>query len=66
MPEGPQVSPANNRCRMHFSQTAKGLWQIDVTAEYDTPELSAKAVEKALDEARRVAREKGLVLTDQK
>ena len=57
---------ANQRCRMHFSQTAKGLWQIDVTAEYDTPELSAEAAAKALDEAKRVAREKGLVLTDQK
>jgi len=55
----------NQRCRMHFSQTAKGLWQIDVTAEYDTPELSAENVAKAIDEARRVATEKGLVLTDQ-
>lgn len=56
----------NRRCRMHFSQTAKGLWQIDVTAEYDTPEESAAQASKAIDEARRVATEKGLVLTDQR
>lgn len=55
----------NQRCRMHFSQTSKGLWQIDVTAEYDTPEQSADQAAKAIDEARRVADEKGLVLTDQ-
>ena len=57
---------SNQRCRMHFSQTAKGLWQIDVTAEYDTPEISAEQAGKAIDEARKVAAEKGLVLTDQK
>jgi hypothetical protein len=50
---------------MHFSQTAKGLWQIDVTAEYDTPEQAAEEAAKAIDEARKVAAEKHLVLTDQ-
>lgn len=55
----------NQRCRMHFSQTAKGLWQIDVTAEYDTPERAAEEAAKAIDEARKVAAEKHLVLTDQ-
>ena len=52
----------NSRCRMLFSQSAKGLWQIDVTVEYDTPEESAQQAQKAIDEAHRVATEKGLQL----
>ena len=50
----------NNRVRINLSQTAKGLVQIDCTAEFGTAEESGEALGAAFDEARRVIREKGL------
>lgn len=58
MPE----TTSNSRTRINMSQTAKGLWQIDVTAEYDTPEQTASALSDAIERARGVAEEKGLQL----
>ena len=48
------------RTRMNLSQTAKGLYQIEVTAEYETPELTAENLAKAIDLAKQVCAEKGL------
>lgn len=53
---------AQGRTRMNFSQNAKGLWQIEITSEYATPEESAANMSKAIDEAREVAKTKGLTL----
>ncbi len=50
------------RTRMNMSQTAKGTWQLDVTAEYPTPEETAENLGKAIDAARKVAESKGLTL----
>jgi len=49
-----------NRVRINLSQTAKGLVQFDCTAEFGTAEESGAALSAAIDEVRRVIREKGL------
>jgi len=49
-----------NRTRMNVSTTAKGLAQWEVTAEYGTPEETAKALSEAIDNVRAVIKEKGL------
>ena len=43
----------NKRVRINLSETAKGLIQWDITAEFET-------VEDAIDAAREVIKEKGL------
>ena len=50
------------RTRINMSQSAKGTWQMDITSEYATPEESAANMAKAIDEARKVAENKGLAL----
>lgn len=47
---------------MNMSQSAKGTWQLDVTAEFPTVAETEKALSEAIEAARRVAAEKGLVL----
>lgn len=47
---------------MNMSQNDKGSWQLDVTSEYPTPEESALNLAKAIDLARQVGHEKGLVV----
>ena len=51
----------NTRTRINFKTLANGKIQPDITAEYDTPELTAEMLSKAIDLARNVMREKGLV-----
>lgn len=51
----------NTRTRINFSETAKGMIQWDITAEYDTPEKSVEMAGKAIDMARQLIKEKGLV-----
>lgn len=55
-----QADETNTRTRMNVSITAKGLAQWDVTAEYDTPELSAENLARAVDLVRKVIKDKGL------
>lgn len=55
-----EKSESNMRTRMNVSITAKGLAQWDITAEYDTPELSEKNLSDAIDRVRKVIKEKGL------
>jgi hypothetical protein len=50
----------NRRVRVNLSQTAKGLVQIDCTAEFETPEECGAALEAAFDQARRIIAVKGL------
>lgn len=54
----------NNRTRMNFGMNAKGLVQMDVTVEYDTPEKAAEEAGKAIDLYKKVCSEKGLKLAD--
>ena len=51
---------SNRRVRINLSQTAKGLIQIDCTAEFESPEECGTALGAAIDQARNVIREKGL------
>jgi hypothetical protein len=50
----------NKRVRINLSQTAKGLVQFDVTAEFETPEECGTALSAAIDQARNLIRDKGL------
>jgi|GEM_PF-1844279 len=50
------------RVRMNFSQDAKGFVKMDLTVEYDTPEIAEEQAKKAIDAYRRVCDEKGLKL----
>jgi hypothetical protein len=52
------------RCRINFTQDAKGKVKLDVTAEYETPELSAKMLGIAIDLARETAGIKGLKMLE--
>lgn len=54
------MEETNKRTRMNVSLTAKGLAQWDVTAEYDTPEETAKQLSKAIDLCRQVIKSKGI------
>jgi len=44
----------NNRVRMNLSQTAKGLWQIDCTAECETVAESEQELNAAIKAAKRI------------
>ena len=50
----------NKRVRINLSETAKGLVQWDITAEFETVEETRKALADAIDAAREVIKEKGL------
>lgn len=50
----------NKRVRINLSETAKGLVQWDITAEFETVEETEKALADAIDAAREVIKEKGL------
>jgi Cys-tRNA synthase (O-phospho-L-seryl-tRNA:Cys-tRNA synthase) len=49
-----EVEVQDQRIRIHLSQTAKGLVQIDVTAEFPTIEDTEKNLDEAVKAARRV------------
>ena len=50
----------NKRVRINLSETAKGLVQWDIPAEFETVEETKKALADAIDAAREVIKEKGL------
>ena len=50
--------------RMNFGMNAKGLVQMDITANYGTVEETAAAARKAIDEYRAICTEKNLKLAD--
>jgi hypothetical protein len=58
------VEGSNKRTRMNLSQTAKGLVQYEITAEYETPEESAEQLAKAIDLVKGVIESKGLKSVD--
>ena len=60
----PEMNEPNKRTRMNFGMNAKGLVQMDITVEYETPEETALAARKAIDEYKAVCTEKGLKLAD--
>lgn len=55
----------NKRVRINLSQTAKGLIQWDITAEFETVEETKKALAEAIDAAREIIKEKGLTEVSQ-
>ena len=55
----------NKRVRINLSETAKGLVQWDITAEFETVEETKKALSEAIDAAREVIKEKGLTEVSQ-
>lgn len=50
----------NKRVRINLSETAKGLIQWDITAEFETVEETKQALSAAIDAAREIIKEKGL------
>lgn len=50
----------NKRVRMNISLTAKGLAQWDCTAEFDSPEESAKKLDEAIKLLRSTIKQNGL------
>lgn len=55
-----EVSTSQKRVRINLSQTAKGLVQLDITAESESVEESKKILSEAIDSARAVIKEKGM------
>ena len=55
----------NKRVRINLSETAKGLIQWDITAEFETVEETKKALSEAIDAAREIIQEKGLTEVSQ-
>ena len=55
------LETTNKRVRINLSETAKGLVQWDITAEFETVEETKKALADAIDAAREVIKEKGLL-----
>ena len=55
------LETTNKRVRINLSETAKGLVQWDITAEFETVEETKKALSDAIDAAREVIKEKGLL-----
>jgi hypothetical protein len=51
----------NKRVRINLSESAKGFVQWDITAEFETVEETKKALADAIDAAREVIKEKGLL-----
>lgn len=47
----------NKRVRINLSETAKGLIQWDITAEFETVEETKKALSEAIDAAREIIKE---------
>lgn len=50
----------NKRVRINLSETAKGLIQWDITAEFESTEETKAALSAAIDAAREVIKAKGL------
>lgn len=50
----------NKRVRINLSETAKGLVQWDITAEFESVEETKKALSEAIDATREIVKEKGL------
>jgi len=48
------------RVRVNLSQGTKGIVRFDITVEFETPEECGTALSAAIEETRKVIREKGL------
>lgn len=56
----PEEKAMNRRVRINLSETAKGLIQWDITAEFESVEESKDALSEAIDAAREIIAAKGL------
>ena len=52
----------NNRCRVKLSMNAKGLYQLEATAEFDDPAVAATKLIETLNQAREAAAANGYQL----
>lgn len=59
------VSETNTRTRIKLSQSAKGLFSYEISAEYDTPEKSVEMLGKAIDQVKALIASKGLKTVDE-
>ncbi len=50
----------NKRVRINLSETAKGFWQIDCTAEFETVAECEKELDAAIKAAKKVMTDNGL------
>lgn len=55
-----EAKTIQRRVRVNLSQTAKGLIQIDCTAESENPEEIERLLSDAVEDARKVIKAKGL------
>lgn len=55
-----EAKTIQRRVRVNLSQTAKGLIQIDCTAESENPEEIEQLLSDAVENARKVIKSKGL------
>ena len=55
----------DTRVRMNLTTTAKGKVQLDITAEFPTLEESAKNLDAAIKEAKRIVAENGMELASE-
>lgn len=65
MAEENKVTENNTRTRIKLSQTAKGLIQYEISAEYDTPEKSTEMLGKTIDLVKDLISKKGLKAVDE-
>jgi len=57
-----ETASDNNRCRAKLSMNSKGLYQLEATAEFDTPDVTAARLIETLNAAREKAAANGYVL----
>ena len=55
------VQSGNSRVRINLSQSAKGVVQFDITAEFPTLNEAKDNMSLALDQVKALIKEKGLV-----
>jgi len=54
----------NNRCRAKLTMNSKGLYQLEATAEFDEPSVTAGKLIDTLNEARELAQRNGYKLVE--
>lgn len=55
-----ETTVSATRVRMNFTQTAKGLAQLDCTTEAPTVEEASKMMSEAVEALRKILEEKGI------
>ena len=61
-----EIKIPENRVRMSMKQTSKGLVQMDITAESDTPKESGKLLNEAIKTMKKTLKDNNLQTVDEK